>query len=513
MSRIGEFFEDHLRAVLIVLIAVVGAVIIAIAVSLIIGGDNDRSLVISEISGNVFIMKNDGQIPAVRNMAISSGDLVVTSEGSAVKLRIDNGKFIYIEPESTVYVYYTKKTNKGSIIVNISDGSVLCRLDKPLTKNEVFEVRTPNSVNSVQGTVFHVDFNYYEELGAYTKAMLTDVRCIEGTVALQLYDSSGNKVKAPEQLMQGNAAEMLSASGTSAYNYLNQPFLLTELSENILQDLIKASAERDLPYTLADLNDAYVTVKSRNESGVSVPTPIVTAPVTDNDIFTSIPEGDGSDMWSTSETTTTVRTEAYEEETEEDTEEYTAHVTAPGFDEDITEPSENTEILQETQDTTAAPAVTAAPDSESTTTVTAAEVSETSQVSDTSLPPVTSASFVTPPPQTLPSVTTSATQPSLHIYTHATAAETAVTASAVPSEAVTSPETETAPPETATSVQTAETAASPHTVFTVPANTEPETVYTEAPASKPSRPKTETSRTEQTEDTRNWWEIVNSENE
>lgn len=277
MDKIRTFLDEHIHKILIALISVVSLIFIIIIFTLAIGENGSRSLIVTEVSGGVFVEKNDGRIPAVRNMKISSGDIIVTEKEGNIKLKTDRGKYIYIEPTSTVYINYTSKAEKGSIIVNISDGAVLCRLDNKLSSKASFEVRTPNSVADVTGTIFHTRFDYHENFGGFDNVMLTSYRCIEGNVLLSLYDPEGNQSDVPVTLLEGNAAELMSSSGFTGYNCTNQPYALTEFSADTLRSLINISGSRAIPYTLNELNTAYVTACEREQV---VTEPVITVPET-----------------------------------------------------------------------------------------------------------------------------------------------------------------------------------------------------------------------------------------
>ena len=277
MEKIRNFLDEHLNKILIGLIALVSVIFVIIIFTLIIGENGDRSIIVSEVSGGVFVEKNDGKVPAIRNMKISDGDIIVTEQGGNIKLKTDRGKYIYIEPRSTVYINYTSKAEKGSIVVNISDGSVLCRLDSKLSSKASFEVRTPNSTASVTGTIFHTRFDYYDDFSGFENVMLTSYRCVEGNVLISLYDPEGNQSDVPVTLLEGNAAELMSSTGFTGYNCTNQPYALTEFSADTLRTLINISGSRSLPYTLNELNNAHLTVSDREQP---VTEAVITAPET-----------------------------------------------------------------------------------------------------------------------------------------------------------------------------------------------------------------------------------------
>ena len=257
MKKLIHFLTEHALALVIAAIAAVSVILIIIIFTLASSGSSDRKLSIKDISGSAFILRSDGQIPADKNTVLESGDVIITSSDGEVKLAADKDKYIYIEPDTTLYVNFTDVSEKGSVIVNISEGSAICRLDSKLPKNAAFEVRTPNAVISATGTVFRTDFSYLDTYGGHDAVKLTDVDCAEGTVDIQLYDDNASPADQLMLLAAGKSARLMTCSDTSRFEYLNSDTDLYSLSESTLRTYIRISADRPLAYSSADLNNAY----------------------------------------------------------------------------------------------------------------------------------------------------------------------------------------------------------------------------------------------------------------
>ena len=257
MKKLIHFLTEHALALVIAAIAAVSVILIIIIFTLASSGSSDRKLSIKDISGSAFILRSDGQIPADKNTVLESGDVIITSSDGEVKLAADKDKYIYIEPDTTLYVNFTDVSEKGSVIVNISEGSAICRLDSKLPKNAAFEVRTPNAVISATGTVFRTDFSYLDTYGGHDAVKLTDVDCAEGTVDIQLYDDNASPADQLMLLAAGKSARLMTCSDTSRFEYLNSDTDLYSLSESTLRTYIRISADRLLAYPSADLNNAY----------------------------------------------------------------------------------------------------------------------------------------------------------------------------------------------------------------------------------------------------------------
>ncbi|MCM1524268.1 MAG: FecR domain-containing protein [Ruminococcus sp.] len=285
MKKISQFLAEHALVLVIAAIAFVSLILITIVVTLATSGNSDRKIIIDDISGNAFILKTDGQIPATSKMRLASGDVIITSPESTVKLSVDKDKYIYVEPNTTLYVYYTETSEKGSIVVNISEGAAISRLDSALPKNTAFEVRTPNSVVSVTGTVFRTEFKFYETYGIYSQAKVTEVQCADGNVNIQLYDDNAVAAEKLMLLTENKSARLVTAGQTAQYEYLNSDTDIFSFSEDTLKTYIRIAAERKLGYSLSSLNAAY---QSLLNTGLEIDTSISTIyPVEESDNFST----------------------------------------------------------------------------------------------------------------------------------------------------------------------------------------------------------------------------------
>lgn len=281
MKKLIHFLTEHALALVIAAIAAVSLILIIIIFTLASSGSSDRKLSIKDISGSAFILRSDGQIPADKNTVLESGDVIITSSDGEVKLAADKDKYIYIEPDTTLYVNFTDVSEKGSVIVNISEGSAICRLDSKLPKNAAFEVRTPNAVISATGTVFRTDFSYLDSYGGHDAVKLTDVDCAEGTVDIQLYDDNASPADQLMLLAAGKSARLMTCADSSRFEYLNSDTDLYSLSESTLRTYIRISADRPLAYPSADLNNAYQYVMGISSDEAPTQTILPEASVTE----------------------------------------------------------------------------------------------------------------------------------------------------------------------------------------------------------------------------------------
>ena len=401
MKKLMQFLTEHALLLVISAISVVSLILVIIVFTLASSGSSGRKLSIRDISGSAFILKSDGQIPADKNTVLESGDVIITSSDGEVRLAVDKDKYIIIEPDTTLYVNFTDISEKGSVIVNISEGSAICRLDSKLAKNAAFEVRTPNAVISAAGTVFRTDFSYLDSYGGREAVKLTEVECAEGSVDIQLYDDNASPADQLMLLAEGKSARLMTCADTARFEYLNSDTDLYSLSESTLRAYIRIAADRPLAYSLADLNNAYQSSMGLSGTVTQTSPPAsetVTSPT--EEFSTAVISSDTSRTSVTPETTVTSESISVTET------ESVSTGTTP-----ISVAETTTKIYSVT---TAPPETTALPPE----TITAA--SSTPQQTTASIPPIKPAAPVTTPSET----TAPVTEPSV--------SETTVPASTIP---------------------------------------------------------------------------------
>jgi hypothetical protein len=282
-----NFIEQNIKYLLIGLISIIFAVILIIFCSILLGTQKARIVRIIEISGNAFISRNREQMNANKNTSLLSGDVITTDKNSKLRILIDDDKIISVEPESSLYIQYTNYADKGDIIVSLTDGAVLNQINKPLSKKATYQVKTPNCVVDVKGTIFRVAFNYAESYLGYADVMTTDVQNFEGNVALTLYDYKGNASEKEMLLAEKKCAEMISCSQACRFNFLNQETNLYNMNAQTLKELIRAQSYRKLPYSSEELNNAFLKASKAAESSAVLNTEDTTEMLTGNSYFTN----------------------------------------------------------------------------------------------------------------------------------------------------------------------------------------------------------------------------------
>lgn len=256
-----KILSENLKIIMVGAISILMIIAAAIVISLYFGGNVGRQLVVTDIKGSVYISRDGKRVGANKNSRLKSGDVVTTAKDASLRISMDGDKSVWVEPDTSVYIYYTDVASKGDISVNLTKGAVICQLNDKLKKNATFSLKTPNSSVSVKGTVFRAEFGYEEEYKDYKNVMITQVQNLEGSVSLQLYDAQKQPFELPMVLIERTAAQMITAEDMCEYGYLNYSFDLLSLSDLTLGEMIQIRTETELAFSPEELNRAYKTAR------------------------------------------------------------------------------------------------------------------------------------------------------------------------------------------------------------------------------------------------------------
>lgn len=265
---------------------------IAILLSLSFGGDTVRQPNVSDIKGEIYVYRGNTKLTANKRMGIKSGDIIKSGKESSVRLYIDKDKYVVIEENSSAILYFTEVSNKGSIEVSISEGSVICQINDKLKKDSEFKVKTPNSVIDVRGTVFRTSFKLADTYMGYEDVYITEVQNFSGTINLQLYNIDKEPTDLPMILIERTSAKMITCSETSQYIYLNHDTDMFKLPERTMVELLRISTNKDLAYSTEELNSIYKTIlRKMTDTTLSTEeiTEIITVPSGSNAGITKAP--------------------------------------------------------------------------------------------------------------------------------------------------------------------------------------------------------------------------------
>ncbi len=195
-SRVSRSVR-RLRALALALVAVFALQLLDGPVAY---ADGGREIVVLEQTGTCQIERGGSTFDAQQDMRLLSGDVIVTGEGSGVRLRIDRDKSLYLDSSTRVLLVAEGTAECGRTLVFVERGAVLTEVMQKLSDDSSFDVVTPNTTMSIHGTK-----TLTEVLEDVLGAIKTNAAVIEGNVrfaAIQK-DEKGNPVIADVDLGVG----------------------------------------------------------------------------------------------------------------------------------------------------------------------------------------------------------------------------------------------------------------------------------------------------------------------
>ncbi len=120
-----------------------------------------RLVKVENTKGDVKVVRETekDELEAFEGMSLISKDKVTVGESSELQLLVDSDKHLLAEQDTTFNLVATGDENKGTVKIEIIDGTALFKIDNKLNDDSSFSVSTPNAVFSVRGTEFKVSYN------------------------------------------------------------------------------------------------------------------------------------------------------------------------------------------------------------------------------------------------------------------------------------------------------------------------------------------------------------------
>ena len=165
-------------------------IMVFVMMTLLVGcGDRNeyRVINISEISGNVSVVKDNKELAAYKGMRVQEGQTIVTSGNSYTRMVLDDDKYIKLE-EGSRAVVNTLANGRTEII--LERGSITNEIVKPLYEGQSYIIHTPNATLAVRGTFFRVELS-----SAENGDLRTEVVTYGGSVVSQCKLPSGEMIE------------------------------------------------------------------------------------------------------------------------------------------------------------------------------------------------------------------------------------------------------------------------------------------------------------------------------
>lgn len=159
-----------------------------------------RQIQVYKIEGTATVERQGSNMEAYNNMQLQSGDMVETAENSSIQLKLDEDKYILVEPDSKISLQATGNSVDSKTSIYLEKGAIVNQIDNPLSEDSSYQVTTPNSTMAVRGTTFRVEITYDEKGHSYAKVAVFggEVECNlvfpDGTIAEPVLVKKGTEV-------------------------------------------------------------------------------------------------------------------------------------------------------------------------------------------------------------------------------------------------------------------------------------------------------------------------------
>lgn len=224
-----------------------------------------RMIQVLEASGNVSVERASmGAMDAYAGMRLESGDKITVAGDSWLKIKMDDDKYALVEPNSTLRLEASGSSADSKTVLHLEAGAVSNRLEKELSENASYEVKTPNSTMAVRGTVFRVELSWNQD-----GVSVSNISVYNGQVSSRLVYPDGS--------VDGEDRAVLIAAGTqvrvwgndvlSRYETTDGKLTLDELRLNTLKFLQEAvESGDDLNLSQEELKELIDALKQEPES-------------------------------------------------------------------------------------------------------------------------------------------------------------------------------------------------------------------------------------------------------
>lgn len=128
-----------------------------------------REVQVHKVDGTAKVERQGNSMEAYHNMQLQSGDLAETITESYVQLKLDEDKYILMEPDTKISLVASGNKVDSKTKIYLEKGAIINQIDNPLSEGSSYEVITPNSTMAVRGTTFRVALTIDEDGNTHTK--------------------------------------------------------------------------------------------------------------------------------------------------------------------------------------------------------------------------------------------------------------------------------------------------------------------------------------------------------
>jgi len=134
------------------------------------GAEDQRKAVIIDLEGEVEVKvleRKRKTVPAQIGMVLYEGDVLITKADSYAVLKLEGRETATVEVNEESQLMLLELTEDRekqtqSTLLDLAIGKILIKVEKLLTEESKFEVKTPTSIVGVRGTIFSVEVEAIE---------------------------------------------------------------------------------------------------------------------------------------------------------------------------------------------------------------------------------------------------------------------------------------------------------------------------------------------------------------
>jgi len=201
-----------------------------------------RVIQVSEVDGSAEVDREEiGLLDAYMGMMLQSKDDVAVEEESYLYLKLDEDKYVMMEPETRFHLEAAGSSENSKTVIQLEAGAVVNRLDNRLSEESSYEVTTPNSTMAIRGTVFRVEV----VPSADGTGVETYVSVYEGEVACSSIQPDGTV--GDEVVLVANDQNIVIRNTEEGTIIVTDPELVAyeELESKVLEFIMDAIEEKE----------------------------------------------------------------------------------------------------------------------------------------------------------------------------------------------------------------------------------------------------------------------------
>ncbi|MCB0356438.1 MAG: FecR domain-containing protein, partial [Bdellovibrionales bacterium] len=214
---------------------------------------------VAVLKGSAWLKNESGQQTDLKLGAnLKESDLVITSSTGRVKIKLNDGNFVHVLPNSILKMTEVNFAEKKTLI-DLYKGKIRSKVNNKLKDSQsYFRVRTKSAVAGVRGTDFVVSYEVNQK-------SITKVQTLEGSV-----DLSSGDLKQKQAILGGQEASFVVAANTSevfsddeiddfiARGYMTPVYKMSEAEVKSLNWDTDAENKPQMHRALAAANSKYI---------------------------------------------------------------------------------------------------------------------------------------------------------------------------------------------------------------------------------------------------------------